>query len=104
MIYIRSLTLLDSILNLFSRDTYVVDMILARVWSCSLLCRILSEQCLQVIQGTVRTLAVTAMILVVIAYSFPLFVRDWFTCAWLGCCSCLFSLLLSLLLRGSTCE
>ncbi|KAI0731222.1 metal resistance protein YCF1 [Earliella scabrosa] len=50
------LTPTGRILNLFSRDTYVVDMILARV-----------------IQGTVRTLAVTAMILVVIAYSFPLF-------------------------------
>ena len=47
-----------SILYLFSRDTYVVDMVLARV-----------------IQNTVRTLAVTAMIVVVIGYSFPLFVR-----------------------------
>ena len=104
MMHVRILTLLDSILNLFSRDTYVVDMILARVWSSSLLCRFPSERCSQVIQNTVRTLAVTAMILVVIAYSFPLFVRDWFTCAWLGCCSCLLSLLLSLFLRGSTCK
>ena len=45
------------ILNLFSRDTYVVDMILGRV-----------------IQNTVRTLATTTMILFVIGYSFPLFV------------------------------
>ncbi|RPD60042.1 metal resistance protein YCF1 [Lentinus tigrinus ALCF2SS1-7] len=50
------LTPTGRILNLFSRDTYVVDMILARV-----------------IQNTVRTLATTAMILVVIGYSFPLF-------------------------------
>ncbi len=54
-----------SILNLFSRDTYVVDMILARV-----------------IQNTVRTLATTAMILVVIGYSFPLFVSA--LCPFLG--------------------
>ena len=45
------------ILNLFSRDTYVVDQILARV-----------------IQNVVRTLFVTAMIVIVIGYSFPLFV------------------------------
>ncbi|KAI0819664.1 metal resistance protein YCF1 [Trametes gibbosa] len=50
------LTPTGRILNLFSRDTYVVDMILARV-----------------IQGSVRTLCVTAMIVVVIGYSFPLF-------------------------------
>ncbi|KAI0675473.1 metal resistance protein YCF1 [Trametes maxima] len=50
------LTPTGRILNLFSRDTYVVDMMLARV-----------------IQGSVRTLCVTAMIVVVIGYSFPLF-------------------------------
>ncbi|KAI0629229.1 metal resistance protein YCF1 [Trametes polyzona] len=50
------LTPTGRILNLFSRDTYVVDMILARV-----------------IQNSVRTLCVTAMIVVVIGYSFPLF-------------------------------
>ncbi|TBU30707.1 metal resistance protein YCF1 [Dichomitus squalens] len=50
------LTPTGRILNLFSRDTYVVDMILARV-----------------IQNTVRTLATTAMIIIVIGYSFPLF-------------------------------
>ncbi|PIL25024.1 ATP-binding cassette transporter [Ganoderma sinense ZZ0214-1] len=50
------LTPTGRILNLFSRDTYVVDMILARV-----------------IQNSIRTLAVTAMIVIVIGYSFPLF-------------------------------
>ncbi|KAH9852113.1 metal resistance protein YCF1 [Lenzites betulinus] len=50
------LTPTGRILNLFSRDTYVVDMILARV-----------------IQNSVRTLLATAMIVVVIGYSFPLF-------------------------------
>ncbi|KAJ3484887.1 hypothetical protein NLI96_g5332 [Meripilus lineatus] len=44
------------ILNLFSRDVYVVDQILARV-----------------IQNVVRTLCTTAMIIAVIGYSFPLF-------------------------------
>ncbi|KAF7790029.1 hypothetical protein EIP86_000977 [Pleurotus ostreatoroseus] len=44
------------ILNLFSRDTYVVDQILARV-----------------IQNVVRTLCTTAMIIFVIGWSFPLF-------------------------------
>ncbi|KIP05505.1 hypothetical protein PHLGIDRAFT_128871 [Phlebiopsis gigantea 11061_1 CR5-6] len=44
------------ILNLFSRDTYVVDQILARV-----------------IQNVVRTLFVTLMIVLVIGYSFPFF-------------------------------
>ncbi|TFK51703.1 multidrug resistance-associated ABC transporter [Heliocybe sulcata] len=44
------------ILNLFSRDTYVVDQILARV-----------------IQGLVRTLCSCAGILVVIGFSFPAF-------------------------------
>ncbi|KAI0788813.1 metal resistance protein YCF1 [Abortiporus biennis] len=44
------------ILNLFSRDIYVVDQILARV-----------------IQNVVRTLCTTAMIVTVIGYSFPLF-------------------------------
>ncbi|KAH9935900.1 metal resistance protein YCF1 [Epithele typhae] len=44
------------ILNLFSRDTYVIDMVLARV-----------------VQNTVRTLAVTGTIVIVIGYSFPLF-------------------------------
>ncbi|OBZ66416.1 Metal resistance protein YCF1 [Grifola frondosa] len=50
------LTPTGRILNLFSRDTYVVDQILARV-----------------IQNVVRTLCVTAMIVLVIGYSFPLF-------------------------------
>ncbi|KAI0763773.1 metal resistance protein YCF1 [Trametes elegans] len=50
------LTPTGRILNLFSRDTYVIDMILARV-----------------IQNSVRTLCTTAMIIVVIGYSFPLF-------------------------------
>ncbi|CDO77661.1 hypothetical protein BN946_scf184969.g12 [Trametes cinnabarina] len=50
------LTPTGRILNLFSRDTYVVDMILARV-----------------IQNSVRTLCTTAMIVIVIGYSFPLF-------------------------------
>ncbi len=45
------------ILNLFSRDIYVVDQILARV-----------------IQNVVRTLCTTTMIVAVIGYSFPLFV------------------------------
>ncbi|KAI0725334.1 metal resistance protein YCF1 [Fomitopsis betulina] len=44
------------ILNLFSRDTYVVDQIMARV-----------------IQGTIRTACVTAIIVLVIGASFPLF-------------------------------
>lgn len=50
------LTPTGRILNLFSRDTYVVDQIIARV-----------------MQNTIRTLCVTAMILFVIGYSFPLF-------------------------------
>ncbi|PCH44281.1 multidrug resistance-associated ABC transporter [Wolfiporia cocos MD-104 SS10] len=50
------LTPTGRILNLFSRDTYVVDQIIARV-----------------IQNTIRTTCVTAMIIVVIGYSFPLF-------------------------------
>ncbi|CCL99693.1 uncharacterized protein FIBRA_01714 [Fibroporia radiculosa] len=50
------LTPTGRILNLFSRDTYVVDQIIARV-----------------VQNTVRTTCVTAMIVVVIGYSFPLF-------------------------------
>ncbi|EMD38835.1 hypothetical protein CERSUDRAFT_92869 [Gelatoporia subvermispora B] len=50
------LTPTGRILNLFSRDTYVVDQILARV-----------------IQNSVRTLCVTAMIVLVIGWSFPLF-------------------------------
>ncbi len=54
------LIILHSILNLFSRDTYVVDQVLARV-----------------IQNVVRTLCVTAMIIFVIGYSFPFFVSPW---------------------------
>ena len=46
----------DRILNLFSRDTYVVDQILARV-----------------IQGLCRTSAVCLFIVVVIGASFPPF-------------------------------
>ncbi|EKM50357.1 uncharacterized protein PHACADRAFT_263609 [Phanerochaete carnosa HHB-10118-sp] len=44
------------ILNLFSRDIYVVDQVLARV-----------------IQNVVRTLFVTVMIVLVVGYNFPLF-------------------------------
>lgn len=47
---------LVSILNLFSRDMYVVDQILARV-----------------IQGMVRTSAVCLSIVAVIGFSFPPF-------------------------------
>ncbi|KZT65750.1 multidrug resistance-associated ABC transporter [Daedalea quercina L-15889] len=50
------LTPTGRILNLFSRDTYVVDQIIARV-----------------IQGTVRTACATAIIVLVIGASFPLF-------------------------------
>jgi len=46
----------NRILNLFSRDTYVVDQILARV-----------------IQGLIRTLAICLSIVVVIGGSFPPF-------------------------------
>lgn len=54
-------------------------MILARVctFNVSLLVELLISS--QVIQNTVRTLAVTAMIIVVIGYSFPLFVSHAFT-------------------------
>ncbi|OCH93693.1 metal resistance protein YCF1 [Obba rivulosa] len=50
------LTPTGRVLNLFSRDTYVIDQILARV-----------------VQNSVRTLCATAIIIVVIGYSFPLF-------------------------------
>ncbi|KAL6300043.1 metal resistance protein YCF1 [Sparassis latifolia] len=50
------LTPTGRILNLFSRDTYVVDQIIARV-----------------VQNVVRTSCVTLMIVFVIGYSFPLF-------------------------------
>lgn len=65
---------LGSILNLFSRDTYVVDMILARVCPFSAFVFVGLLTAFQVIQNTIRTLAVTAMIVIVIGYSFPLFV------------------------------
>lgn len=55
-----------SILNLFSRDTYIVDQILARV-----------------IQSLFATLAVCLMILVVIGASFPLFLIVIFPLGWL---------------------
>ncbi|KAH9946530.1 metal resistance protein YCF1 [Amylocystis lapponica] len=50
------LTPTGRILNLFSRDTYVVDQIIARL-----------------IQQVVRQLCMTTMIILVIGYSFPLF-------------------------------
>ncbi|KAF6761448.1 metal resistance protein YCF1 [Ephemerocybe angulata] len=59
------LTPTGRILNLFSRDTYVVDQILARV-----------------IQGLCRTLAVCLSILVVIGVSFPPFLLVVFPLGW----------------------
>lgn len=56
---------LFSILNLFSKDIYVVDQILARV-----------------IQQLCRTLAVCMSIIVVIGYSFPLFILFVFPLGW----------------------
>ncbi len=55
----------SSVLNLFSKDTYVVDQILARV-----------------IQGLCRTLAVCLSIIVVIGFSFPLFLLFVFPLGW----------------------
>ncbi|KAF8735100.1 hypothetical protein AX14_002716 [Amanita brunnescens Koide BX004] len=60
------LTPAGRILNLFSRDTYIVDQILARV-----------------IQSLFATLAVCLMILVVIGASFPLFLIVIFPLGWL---------------------
>lgn len=60
-----STDLLFRVLNLFSRDTYVVDQILARV-----------------IQGLCRTVAVCLSILVVIGTSFPPFLLVVFPLGW----------------------
>jgi ABC-type multidrug transport system fused ATPase/permease subunit len=67
---------LSRILNLFSRDTYVVDQILARV-----------------IQGLCRTVAVCLSILVVIGSSFPPFLIVVFPLGWfyLRVMKCVFS-------------
>lgn len=62
------------ILNLFSRDTYVVDQILARVSLPAISTRTVISQMDQVISNVVRTLFTTLMIVFVIGYSFPLFV------------------------------
>ena len=59
------LTFILRILNLFSRDTYVADQILARV-----------------IQGLCRTLAVCLSIVVVIGSSFPLFLISVIPLGW----------------------
>uniref|UniRef100_A0A8H8CHK1 Metal resistance protein YCF1 n=1 Tax=Psilocybe cubensis TaxID=181762 RepID=A0A8H8CHK1_PSICU len=59
------LTPTGRILNLFSRDTYVVDQILARV-----------------IQGLCRTLAVCLFIIIVIGTSFPPFLIALFPLGW----------------------
>jgi ATP-binding cassette subfamily C (CFTR/MRP) protein 1 len=52
-------------MNLFSRDTYVVDSVLARV-----------------IQGTARTVATCLGIVVVIGSSFPLFLAAVIPLGW----------------------
>lgn len=65
-------SLATRILNLFSRDTYVVDSILARVCTTRVSLTFLGPKiCLKVISGLVRTTALCGSILVVIGQASP---------------------------------
>jgi ATP-binding cassette subfamily C (CFTR/MRP) protein 1 len=72
------------ILNLFTKDTNVVDQVLARVSAChNLVMTSLSERCSQVIQFVVRTSCSTIGIIIVIGSSFPPFLIAIIPLGWL---------------------